>query len=166
MLQILAHTPTWVFFLLITLLFLGYRQSKNREIGAYPVFIMPIIFISLGLSGTLQQQWLCTVVFIMSVALGVLLSFRMSSITSIVKVTAKHVYIPGSWIPMLCIVVIFLARYSLNVLTVTKPELLASWSFILPYALSTGFFGGYFVARAIKVIRLYKFSKEENIPAT
>jgi len=157
MLQIIAHTPIWVFFLLMTLLYLGYRQSKDREITAYPVFIMPVVFITLGISGTLQQQWLCTTLFVISVAFGVTASLRTSSINRMYKTPNKKLYIPGSWLPMICMVGIFIARYTFNVLAVTKPEQLASWSFIVPYAMSTGFFGGYFLARAIKTIRFYRF---------
>ena len=47
--EILKHTPIWVFFILIALLYLGYIQSKTRTVTIRRAIVIPIAMTALSL---------------------------------------------------------------------------------------------------------------------
>ncbi|MGB5918075.1 MAG: DUF6622 family protein [Arcobacter sp.] len=53
-LEIIQHTPIWVFILFVVLFLLGYSQTKNREVKLKRIFILPIAMILLSLFGILS----------------------------------------------------------------------------------------------------------------
>ena len=54
-LQILRHTPVWVWGLLVTLLAVGASQMRSRQVGLRRAFIMPLGMLVLGVSGILAD---------------------------------------------------------------------------------------------------------------
>lgn len=51
LLEILQHTPLWVFGLFFGLVFLGYSQTKTRTISTRRLAILPIAMLCLSASG-------------------------------------------------------------------------------------------------------------------
>lgn len=59
--DIISHTPTWVFILFFTLFFLGYRQSKTRIVNLRALLILPItmtVFSIMGVKSAFNLQML------------------------------------------------------------------------------------------------------------
>ena len=52
--EILQHTPLWVWFLFALLVGLGLLQMRDREISRARALILPLIFIAWSLSGVLR----------------------------------------------------------------------------------------------------------------
>jgi hypothetical protein len=76
--EILVHTPIWVFGLLGFLLFLGWQQSKNRTVKKNIIFILPIgmLFLSyFGISSSFGVLLLPMSLWIFGVFLAAFVSY-------------------------------------------------------------------------------------------
>jgi hypothetical protein len=60
--------------------------------------------------------------------------------------------IPGSWIPLVLMMTVFLARFVLGVTSAVNPALVASGAFVGTVSSILGLCSGLFAARAIKTL--------------
>lgn len=157
MLQILQHTPVWVFGLLIGLLFLGYSQTKTRLLSIKRLIILPVVMLvlsALGIASSfgLQIQSLATWGLGIGVALG--LNMWISSPRGTTYLADdKQFRVPGSWLPMVMILVIFFTKYLVGVLLALHPQTVHTPFFAISACLLFGLSSGFFLARALKVYR-------------
>ena len=155
MLQILQHTPVWVFGLLIGLLFLGYSQTKTRLLSIKRLIILPVVMLvlsALGIASSfgLQIQSLATWGLGIGVALG--LNMWISSPRGATySADDKQFRVPGSWLPMVMILVIFFTKYLVGVLLALHPQTVHTPVFAISACLLFGLSSGFFLARALKV---------------
>ena len=100
--EILAHTPIWVFGLFGFLLFLGWRQSQNRTVKKNVIFILPIgilflsyfgVFSSFGVSLFPMSLWILGV-FITACICFVVVPVRGASY----DIKSARYKIKGSWV--------------------------------------------------------------------
>ena len=54
MVEILSHTPVWVFVLGAVLFFFGLKQSKERQVPERMVIILPVAMLILSLLGVIS----------------------------------------------------------------------------------------------------------------
>lgn len=118
--EIIKHTPNWVFILFIGLVVLGYSQTKDRRKKLNRILILPIVIILLSISGIYSAfgtiKYALILYFIggvISLVIGLKLSFPKN-----VKYNKSDdsFNIPGSWIPMILILIIFLLNILLQLL--------------------------------------------------
>jgi hypothetical protein len=153
MLQILSHTPYWVFGLFIALIVLGLQQRRDRRVKMPFAFFLPIGMIALSLAGIFSSFGLSLIpVIIWAVGLSLGASFiaRIFPVKGI-RYHPEHnsFYIPGSAIPLVVIMAIFFTKYCVGVLHGTSPEALNSPILKFIFALIYGLTSGYFVGRSI-----------------
>lgn len=156
--QILINTPIWVWGLLAALLALGFSQTRSRSAGLARVALLPIGLGAFSLYGTISAfgaspsvlgSWLATAVLLVLLVTQLPLpaGSRYDSAT-------RQFQLPGSWIPMVLIMAIFLTKYVVGVSLVMHPELKAHTNFSLATGTLYGVFSGIFAGRAIRLVRL------------
>lgn len=160
MVQILTHTPVWVFGLFVGLIFLGYTQTKMRQLSVKRLAIFPGIMLCLSAMGIASSfgfnllsfaMWLC----------GIALAFAIGQWVASPK-SARYskdedlFSVPGSWLPMGLIMVIFFTKYTVGVLLALHPEQVQSPIFIISACLLFGLGSGLFLARAYGIYRVSK----------
>lgn len=156
--QILINTPIWVWGLLAALLALGFSQTRSRSAGLARVALLPIGLGAFSLYGTISAfgaspsvlgSWLATAVLLVLLVTQLPLpaGSRYDSAT-------RQFELPGSWIPMVLIMAIFLTKYVVGVSLVMHPELKAHTNFSLATGTLYGVFSGIFAGRAIRLVRL------------
>jgi len=156
--QILINTPLWVWGLLAALLVLGVGQSRSRTVGLRRVILLPLGMAALSLYSTISTfgaspavlgSWLAT-------ALVLVLAVTQFPVPAGARYdcTSRQFQLPGSWIPMVLIMGIFLTKYAVGVSLVMHPELKSSANFSLAIGTLYGVFSGVFAGRAIRLIRL------------
>lgn len=157
LIEIIKHTPIWVFILFGSLLFLGYSQTKNREIKLTRIYILPTAMISLSIFGILSAFGIMPIVLILwfigaslSLIIGLKLSFPKKIEYNNIK---KVFYIPGSWLPMFLILVIFFIKYFIGVLIARELPIINQIEFIIIISLLYGFISGIFLSRSIVMLR-------------
>ena len=154
--EILAHTPKWVFGLLIFLVILGLQQAKDRTVRKYLILPLPIgmIFLSyfgvsssFGLSLTPIGLWFLSLV---GVAFLVTKYFPAKGVEF--NSETDKFNITGSWIPFLLMMAIFFIKYLVGVLDALQPTIVSNPVFVIACSLIYGAFSGIFVARALSTI--------------
>ena len=163
--QILTHTPAYVWGLLAALLALGWLQSRTRQLRPAQVAALPLALTGLGL-------WSMTPGFVVNPVLGLLwlaalaLGAMGGRLTPQAPGTAwlpqaGRFHLPGSWIPMAFIIVIFMLRYAYGVASAMHPDLRADLAVQLPLAGVFGVLAGLSIGRALGLMRLMR-----SAPAT
>ena len=163
MLQILQHTPLWVFGLFIGLVFLGYTQTKTRLLSVKRLIIFPVVMLSLSALGIVFSFgvdilsfiiWLCGIAFAFAV------NYWIASPRGARYLSDEQVFnLPGSWLPMALIMVIFFTKYTVGVLLALHPETVHKLPFIVSACLLFGFGSGFFAARAYCVYQTFKIPR-------
>ena len=156
--QILINTPVWVWGLLAGLLVLGFSQTRSRSVGLARVVLLPLGLGAFSLYGTVSAfgaspavlgSWLATAV----VLVLVVTQFALPAGTAYDSVTRRF-QLPGSWVPMVLIMGIFLTKYAVGVNLVMHPELKVHTNFSLAIGTLYGVFSGVFAGRAVRLVRL------------
>ena len=152
MTQILLHTPTWVFILLAALIAFGLLQTRKRTVKKPMAYVLPLAMVVFSLSGV-QSGLGLTPVTVLAWLAGLLLvawwaqrAFRKSGIRF--DPLRNSFEVPGSWMPLVVILGIFLAKYAIAVIhaITTSPPGTGTAAGL---SLLLGAFSGYFVARAL-----------------
>ena len=158
MIEIIKHTPIWVFILLIALIYLGYSQSKSRYVSQNTIFILPFIMILLSLFGVIST-------FGIGAGIGILLwifSFIMTFVISnkLFKINnvrynykEKTFFIKGSWVPMVLIMFIFLIKYIVGAMTAMDVDIVNSIEFFYIIIILYGIISGIFLSRTILIYK-------------
>jgi hypothetical protein len=164
MLQILQHTPLWVFGLFIGLIFLGYSQTRTRKISTRRLAILPIAMLCLSASGvwsTFGASPLGFIVWLSGISIMLAIFAWLEYPKDIVYSSNEQIYtIPGSWIAFTLIMLIFFTKYTVAVLLIRNSALHQSSFFIFGICTLYGLSSGWFFARAFFT---YYFSKKELI---
>lgn len=156
--SILQHTPGWVWLLLAGLLALGLWQRLDRSVRPAQLLILPAVLLGLGLS-TLAPIFaalpLVALAWLLALALGAAAGMQLPPPRGTRWLAdQRRLHLPGSWLPMVLIVVIFGLRYGAGVAQGLHPE----WRTLLPLqaalALLFGGISGLLTGRALALRRL------------
>jgi hypothetical protein len=156
--QIITHTPLWVWGLLCALLVLGALQSRPRQVARWQLLALPLALLLLGLwsmaPAFVTQPW-AAALWLLSLAVGARLGLRLSRHTAARWLPeVQRLQLPGSWLPMLLIVSIFLLRYVTNVAMAMHPQWRTLWQMQAPLAVAFGALSGLFLGRALGLLSL------------
>ena len=158
---ILTATPVWVWFLLAGLLWLGIGMLKASTVGATRVAIMPVAMTGLSLWGTISAfsqspvygdallVWVVAAV-VLAAAVGTMPAPRGASYNA----QDRTFTVPGSWVPLVLILGIFLVKYVVGVEIAMNPALRHDGTYSLTCGAIYGVFSGMFTGRPIRLARL------------
>lgn len=156
--NILSHTPVWVWGLLAALMALGLSQTRQRQVAPWRLLMLPLVLLGMGLWSMVPgfmalpltaPAWLA--------ALGAgtaLLAGRAAPAGTTWLPATQRLRLPGSWMPMLLILVVFVLRYAANVGMAFNPGWRHAPEVLLPLALLYGGLGGLFLGRALALLKL------------
>jgi hypothetical protein len=159
-LEILRRTPIWVWPLFLLLLYLGYAQTRTREVGKARLAVLPVLMPCLSIFGMLS------VFGANAVALGCWLAALLATVTLMRAVGAPRgvtpspdagsFIVPGSWWPLALIMAIFFTRYAVAVALAMNPTLPHLALFTVFVSVTYGLPSGFFVGRALNIWRSAK----------
>lgn len=151
-----ALIPPWVPFLLLGLLFLGYRQSVTRVVKPRVLLAVALGMLGFSLYGVASAFGASAMVLLLWAA-GYLLAAvggaRRVAASGLARVGGA-VRVPGSWWPMVLILGIFTAKFALGFAAGVHAPVLQSSAFIATMSLVLGALSGGFGARAFAVHRV------------
>lgn len=156
---ILRGTPIWVWGLLVALVALGVSQLRERTASLTRVSLLPLVMTILSVSGTFSalvatpHRAIAILAWLTAAALAFVLLARGQSTAQYDP--ARGVYrLPGSVVPLLLILGIFLVKYVVGVDLAMEPQLAQNTPYVLCVAGLYGAFTGVFVGRAARLWRL------------
>jgi hypothetical protein len=157
MMQILSHTPAWVFALFLVLLVFGLMQTRTRRVRKLPALLLPAGMVALSLAG-IQSSFGLRPVPLLAWATGLVaaafVGHRWFRDDRVQYHAAEGAFlIPGSWAPLAVIMAIFFAKYAYAVLLALKAQAVTSTLFLVALSAVYGLLSGYFVARGINLVR-------------
>ncbi len=150
---ILQHTPVWVWLLLAALVALGLTQIRARQMTLRRATLLPLIMLALSLFGVLSTfgghalpllAWATGAAVSASTARA-LGAWRGATWSA----HAARFDVPGSWLPMALILILFSIKFGVGVNLALHPGLKDVATFSAAASLAYGFFSGLFLARAI-----------------
>jgi hypothetical protein len=168
--QIFSNTPRWVWILLLALLWIGCKQAVTRTASLKRITVMPLVMTGLSLSGTVTAfgsepavllAWLGAASLVGTVVLQ-----RPLPYATHYNPMERRFSLPGSWVPLLLIMGIFMTKYVVGVVSVMQPTLAHDSNFALMFSALYGAFSGIFLARAARLWRLALDSNPAREPGT
>lgn len=157
-LQILIHTPLWVWALFAALLLLGLWQRRERRVPRAQLLALPLALLALGLwsmAPGFVTQPVAGVLWLGAIAAATALGLRLPRPAAARWLADEaRLFLPGSWVPLLLIVAIFSLRYAAGVGHGLHPEWRNLATVQLPLALVFGALSGLFLGRALGLLQL------------
>ena len=160
MTQILTHTPLWVFGLFFGLVYLGYLQSRTRQVSRGRLIVLPVAMLAWSLYSvwstfdaplTALVAWACAWVTVVAIAM-----LRAPSRRAAYDASTKQFTVTGSWVPLALMMGIFFFKYAVAVAHAMKPGILDTTPAAVMVAATYGVFSGLFMARALCLSGLMK----------
>ncbi|RRH92258.1 hypothetical protein EH244_00135 [Variovorax beijingensis] len=158
LLQIILHTPKWVFAVFVLLLWLGCRQLLSGSVSLAKVTVMPIAMTGLSLAGVISAfgdspgallGWAAT-----AAALVLLVLQNPLPASTRYDRAAREFHVAGSAVPLLLMMGIFFTKYVVGASLAMHPELRQQAGFAVAVPMLYGAFSGIFAARAVRLWRL------------
>lgn len=159
LMPILRQTPVWVWGLFAGLLALGSSQLRDRTASLARVSLLPLVMTCLSVSGSFSAlgstphaapamaAWFCAAFLAFALVVRGRANARFDP--------ARGVFhLPGSAVPLLLIVGIFLVKYVVGVDLAMAPQLARESLYVLSISALYGAFTGVFVGRASRLWRL------------
>lgn len=154
--QILSHTPAWVFVLFVVLLAFGLMQTRTRSVRKVPALLLPAGMIALSLAGihsSFGLEALPLASWAAALALAAWLGYALFRDKRVrYDATEAKFHVPGSWMPLVVIMAIFFAKYVYAVLRANGADLVSAMPFIVGLSAVYGLLSGYFAARGLNLI--------------
>ena len=163
---ILTQTPKWVWALLVALLWLGFSQTVSRTASLKRITLMPLAMIGLSIFGTLSvfgTHPSIVLAWLGAGAVALVLISRIKQSAAVKYNVEKRLFsLPGSWVPLVLILGIFVTKYIVGLMTGMQPSLAQDANFALYFSIIYGAFSGVFLARAAGLWRM-AFQAEKSL---
>lgn len=153
--EVVRHTPVWAWGILAAIVVLGALQMRDHATSRLRLLAMP-----LGMGG--YSLWGAAAAF--GVQAPVLLAWTAGLTIALVsnaragrpgQVRADRdggFTLPGSPLPLLLMLAVFVLRYAIAVSLVLHPQWRVEAGFALPASVAGGFLSGLFAARARRIL--------------
>ncbi|MEO8058180.1 MAG: DUF6622 family protein [Burkholderiales bacterium] len=152
---IVQHTPAWVWGLLATLVALGLWQTRPLEMSLTRVTLLPLVLTVLSLIGVLSKFGhlpVALVAWAAGLATAIVLGRKAVSVRGASwSANRGLLHVPGSWLPLVLIVSLFVLKYGAGVSLALAPTLATDTTFAGLCSLAYGTFSGLFLARALSL---------------
>lgn len=148
--EIIKHTPIWVWLLLAFLIQRGISNSQEKEVNILKSFPVPGIFILWGLYNiftSFTYYYYALLVYVLFLCVGVYLGYKLYHKNHRFFVKNGVVFRSENYLPLVVILVNFLIKYALNIYMNIDSEAIHSLGFNILYTCISGttvglFFGG------------------------
>ncbi|WP_158936100.1 DUF6622 family protein [Burkholderia sp. S171] len=167
LIDILQRTPHWVWFLLAGLVSLGVSQSKPQHRTLRAATVMPVAMAALSFYGVVSV-FAAQPTALVAWAAAMLAAFTIchaSGIGGKVRWLAdeQRLLVPGSWVPLLLMLGLFIIKFGANVMLAMHPDLSIDGLFAVSVSLAYGAFSGVFLARGLAMWRTARGSEPSSM---
>ncbi|WP_036595473.1 DUF6622 family protein [Ottowia thiooxydans] len=159
--DIVRQTPVWVGGLLAGLSWLGFSATRARNVHIARLALMPVamgglalwgVYSAFGAGGRLAEL---LAVWAACYAAVIAIGWNSQPLPGTsYQATSRSFHVPGSWVPLLLTMVIFLMKYSIGVQLAMEPSLASNAGFEFGVTALYGALSGMFAARSLRVLRL------------
>ncbi len=149
--NVISHTPVWVWPLFVLLLIMGWMHSRDRVVAKLRLLVQPLVFTGIGISSFLingASAFAATALLVM-MAIGLMVGQMLGRRDGATIDAAGNVHVPGEWISMALILIIFASRFAAGAAQGIAPAMVGSALITVPLAMISGFTIGLTLMRAL-----------------
>lgn len=169
LIEILRHTPPWVWGVLAVLLGLGVMQLRPRDVPAWQPGVLPLVLFALGLSTLwplLHAHAWSALPWVAGLALSAGFGWRLGAPAGARwNAASQRLHRPGSVVPLGVMLAVFLLKYAAGVGTALAPEVARQPAAVAALALMSGVLGGWFSGRSAALLALVWRERRPTMPA-
>jgi hypothetical protein len=156
LIQILTHSPLYVWAILAFLVSRGVIAMREREVQTRKLAIIPIVMLVLslqdigakfGFTGMSLAAWAVGAVGI------ALLVWRRGGVRVTAGSAAGSVRVRGSWVPLAMMMAVFFTKYAVSVTLAIQPHARQDALFVATVCALFGVFNGYFLGRLARDLK-------------
>jgi hypothetical protein len=157
-LDILTHTPVYVWAMLAFFIYRGLAARRDRDVPVWTLLILPAVLLALAIQGILNHygsapaplgSWLIA-------ALCGAFAGALSLSPHAVAVGQKGILMRGSWLPLVLVLAVFATKYCTEVLFVVEHDTMTSPAAVLGVCALYGLLTGFFMGRLGKALWVYR----------
>jgi hypothetical protein len=148
--NVIGHTPVWVFPLIVAVLWLGSINLRERNVSPRSLFVFPVVMLvmSIGNSiGTSAGPWTALAAWLFSAAIGAVIGWQLTQRPRAIEPKSGRITLPGSAIPLLVCIAIIILRYAFGYLYGRYPDLRADENYALALIAGGALLGGVMLGR-------------------
>ncbi len=150
---ILHGAPIWVWPVLMSLVFMGWRATRERMKPVWPIYVMPFAgVLSINAVHGLGVGGLSWMVFVMAYLVGTRWGKRFQK-GIILERSDGQVRLAGEWVTLTVLMVIFWMNFAGGVAHAISPETYHATWFHVVFAAVAATAAGSFFGRALQVYR-------------
>ena len=156
MIDIIKHTPLWVFALFAGLIVLGVKQTRAREVTLRSVCVLPVAMAGLSVFGVYSafSGVIALAVWFVCLVLGWGVARQFCLPKGVRYISEQHVFhIPGSKVPFILIMAIFFTKYCVGVMLAIQLAVTQSTEFMVIVSAIYGILSGIFLARGLQILQ-------------
>ena len=158
LIQIVSHTPRWVFVLFAVLVWYGCKQLVAGSVSLAKITIMPIAMTGLAVYGVATAFGDSPMALVgwaaAALALLALVLQRPVPATTRFDAPSRTFHVAGSAVPLALMMGIFFTKYVVGVSLAMHPELRQLPLFAIGVPVIYGAFSGIFVGRGVRLWKL------------
>lgn len=158
--QIVQHTPTYVWAILAFLVFRGVIAMRDREMAISKMFIIPLVMLVLSLQDIVHKfgiDPLPLAAWLLGAGAAAATVYRLGTTRVAPGSSGGRVLVRGSVAPLALMMAIFFTKYVTAVAMAVQPQLAHNVGYTVAICLLFGCFNGYFggrLARDLASLRL------------
>lgn len=160
LIEIVRHTPYWVWIVLAVLLRRGYAMTRPQQLPRERAALLPAALLLLSLAGVVTSFGARPDVLACWAAALLLAAYEAQrggpAPGPRYLPQQRSFAVPGSWTPLLLIVLIFTLKYAVGVALALHGELHRSAGFALGIGSAYGGLSGVFLGRALRLWQAWR----------
>ena len=152
--QIVQHTPIWVFPLIAVVLWLGSINLRERTVPLRLLLVLPVVLLVLSIGnsiGTSAEPLFALVDWLFSATIGVTIGWRLTQKPLLIDPRAGRLTLPRTVVPLVVCIAIIVLRYAFGYLYGRYPELLADRTYALALIAGGALLGGVMFGRCARL---------------
>lgn len=154
LIQILTHTPLYVWAILAFLLWRGVAEMRDRELTLRRMLILPLVMLGLSLNDMalkFDMGMVLVTAWVTGCAAAALLAWRFGRTRIAAGTAPDRVLVRGSVMPLMLMLAIFLTKYITSVVLVIQPQLAHQLAVAATICLVFGVFNGVLLGRLARM---------------
>jgi hypothetical protein len=147
----ISKIPVWVFFIFAALVFVGYRQTRTRQVAPTMLVVLALSMLGLSSYGVIAAfgaNAAPLAAWALGIATSVTFGRGVFGPRGLVQVSPARVQVPGSWLPLALMMGIFVAKFVLGFATGIGSPVVTQPGFVAGASAMFGLLSGAFSARA------------------
>ena len=148
--NIIGHTPVWVFPLIAAVLWLGSINLRERTVPLRSLLIFPLVMLVLSIgnsTGTSARPLVALVDWLFSAAIGAVIGWHLTQRPPAIEPKSGQIILPGSVIPLIVCIALVVLRYGFGYLYGRYPDLRADGNYALALITGGALLGGVMIGR-------------------